>query len=137
MTLARDARRAAFAAAVFAAWSAGCVTMPLGQAGTIEPDAQAKLAQQAPTYDTSRLDPNNYIRVGSLTASGCDNGFLGGPGRAEIIAELREKALSMGANGLTDLSCRRGDTSEAHECFSATNCSATALKVVLPAGGSN
>ena len=110
------------------------MTLPLGQTGKIDPDTAAKLAQRAPIYDESQLNPDSYIKVGSLTASECDNGFLGGPGRDDIIAELREKALSMGANGLTDVSCGRGTTSEAHECFSSTDCSATALKVVSPNG---
>ena len=131
-------RRMVFRAAVMAAAvsAAGCVTMPLGQSGKIDPDSAAKLALAVPVYDTSKLDPGDYIKVGSIDAFGCDNAFLGGPGREDIIAQLRQKAASMGANGLTDLSCGHGGTSEVGGCFSSTNCSATALKVV-PSGGSN
>lgn len=123
-------------AIAWAIWVAGCMTLSLGPSGKIDPDTAAKLAQRAPIYEESQLDPNNYIRVGSLTASECDNRFFGGPGRDEMIAELRQKALLMGANGLIDVSCQRGTTSEVHECFSSTGCSATALKVISP-GGSN
>ncbi|HJU27614.1 MAG TPA: hypothetical protein VJ718_00485 [Candidatus Binataceae bacterium] len=115
---------------------AGCLTVPLAPSGAIDPAAESKLAQEAPTYDTSKLNPDTYISVGSLTATGCDNGFLGGPGRDGVIAELRQKALAIGANGLTDVSCQHGRTSEAHQCFSSMDCSATALKV-MPPGGAN
>ena len=130
------ARRIAIRAAAFtiALAAAGCVTLPLGQSGPIDSDTAARLAQQVPVYDTSKLNPDDYIKVGSISAFGCDNAFLGGPGRGEIIAQLRQKAASMGANGLTDLSCGHGGTSEVGGCFSSTDCSATALKIVLPAG---
>jgi hypothetical protein len=124
-------RAAAFAMAIAAA---GCLSLPLGQSGAIDPDTAAKLAQRVPVYDTSKLNPDDYIKVGSITAFGCDNAFLGGPGRADVVAQLRQKAASMGANGLTDLSCGHGGTSEVSGCFSSTDCSATALKVVPPAG---
>jgi hypothetical protein len=107
----------------------GCVTIPLGTSGGIDPATAAQLSKDVPLYDSTKLTGNNYIKAGSLTAYGCDNGFLGGPGRDAVVAMLRRQAQSMGANGLTDLSCGHGSTSEASGCFSSSTCSATALKI--------
>jgi hypothetical protein len=108
---------------------AGCVTVPLGGSSGIDAATAAQLNKDVPLYDSAKLTGNNYIKAGSLTAYGCDNGFLGGPGRDAILAMLRRQAQSMGANGLTDLSCGHGSTSEVSGCFSSTTCSATALKI--------
>jgi len=114
-----------------------CVTVPLGSAGGIDPATVAQLSKDVPLYDPTQLTGDNYIRAGSLTAYACDNGFLGGPGRDQVVAMLRRQAQSMGANGLTDLSCGHGGTSEAHGCFSSTTCSATAVRIVPDSDTSN
>jgi hypothetical protein len=116
---------------------AGCVTVPLGSSGGIDPATAAQLSKDVPLYDSAKLTGNNYIKAGSLTAYGCDNGFLGGPGRDAIVAMLRRQAQSMGGNGLTDLSCGHGATSEVGGCFSSTTCSATALKIFPDAETTN
>jgi hypothetical protein len=108
---------------------AGCLTVPLGDTGGVDTATANKLSHDVPLYDSSKLT-GNYLKVGSISASGCDNSFLGGPGREMVLAKLREEAESMGANGITDLSCGHGSTSELGGCFSSTTCSATALKVV-------
>lgn len=112
---------------------AGCVTLPLGTTGGIDPAAAAQLSREVPLYDPTKLSPDSYIRVGSLSASSCDNAFLGGPGQEAVVMMVRQKAQAMGANGITDLSCGHGASNEAAGCFSSTTCSATALKVVPPA----
>lgn len=111
---------------------AGCMTVPLGTTGGIDAATEQQLSKDVPIYDPSKLSPDTYIRVGSLSASACDNGFLGGAGQEEVIAMVRRKAQAMGANGLSDLSCGHGPSNEAVGCFSSITCSATALKVVLP-----
>jgi hypothetical protein len=109
---------------------AGCISMPLGTASGIDPATQQQLSSAVPLYDSSQLPPNNFIKVGMLTAYGCDNAFLGGPGRDDVIAKIRQQAQSMGANGITELSCDHADPNAAQGCFSATACSATALKIL-------
>jgi hypothetical protein len=109
---------------------AGCLSMPLGTVSGIDPATQQQLSSAVPLYDSSQLPPNNFIKVGMVTAYGCDNAFLGGAGRNEVIAKVRQQAQSMGANGITDLSCDHADPNGVQRCFSATACTATALKIL-------
>jgi hypothetical protein len=104
--------------------------LPLGTVGGIDPAEQQQLGKDVPLYDSSKLASGSYLNVGMITASGCDNTLIGGPGRDEVVAKLRQQAKSMGANGITDLSCDHSDASGMHDCLSATSCSATALKIV-------
>src|SRR5207245_5327123 len=110
-----------------------CFSMPLCTVSGIDPATRQQLSGAVPLYNSSQLPPNNFIKVGMVTAYGCDNSFLGGPGRDEVIAQVRQKAESMGANGITDLSCDHTDPNGAQGCFSATACSATALKILSTA----
>jgi len=115
--------------AIFSLAASGCFSYPLGGAGAIDTGAQQQLSSEVPLYDSSHLPSGNFIKVGMITAFGCDNRFLGGPGRDEVIAKLRQQAQSMGANGITDLSCDPTDAGSVRGCISATACSATALRV--------
>jgi hypothetical protein len=125
----------AFAATMAFAMS-GCLVLPLGNSGAMDPTAAAQLKASVPLYDAKQLSSiANYIKVGSITASACDNSFLGGPGQEEVVDRLRLQAQKMGANGLSDLSCGHGSTAEFSGCFSSTSCDATALKV-FPASDS-
>jgi len=52
-----------------------------------------------------------------------------------MIAALRQRAKSIGANGITDVSCGHKATDDRNMlggCYSSMACSATALKVVQP-----
>ncbi len=118
------------AAAAAAATIAGCVTIPLDNLGANDNAAvQKKLNEEVPLYNSDKL-AGDYLRVGSISASACDNGFIGGVGREAVVEKLQEEAESMGANGITDLNCGHAGTNEIHGCFSSTACSATALKIV-------
>jgi hypothetical protein len=112
--------------------ASGCVALPLGTSGGIDNAEQQQLSHDIPLYDPSGLVSGSFINVGMITASGCDNALLGGPGRDEVVAQVRQQARAMGANGITDLSCEHADTSGLKGCISATACSATALKVFSP-----
>ena len=108
----------------------GCIVLPLGNTGAMDPAAEAQLKASVPVYDANQLSSiKNYIKVGSITASSCDNTFFGGAGQEDVVNRLRVQAQKMGANGLSDLSCGHGSTSEISGCFSSTACDATAVKV--------
>ena len=111
---------------------AGCISYPLGPGSGIDPQSRQELATAVPLYDSSHPPSGNFISVGMITAYGCDNTFLGGPGRDEVLARLRQQAQVMGANGISDLSCEATDASALKGCLSATACSATALKIFAP-----
>lgn len=113
---------------------AGCVTIPLGNIGGIDDPAVDRLNHEVPLYDSSQLTGDNYLKVGSISASGCDNGFLSHSARDALLAKPRQEAESIGANGITDLTCGHGATNELGGCFSSTICSATALRVVNTTG---
>ena len=108
----------------------GCIVVPLGNVGGVDPAAQQQLTKEVPLYDSSKLVSGSYLKVGMITASGCDNPLLGGSGREEVVAKLRQQAQGMGANGITELSCDHTDPSGLPGCFAAISCSATALKMV-------
>jgi hypothetical protein len=122
---------AALLYAVFSLLAAGCLSVPLGNSGGADPHAQQELNNAVPLYDSAHSPSNHFIRVGMITASGCDNRFLGGPGRDQVIADLRQQAETMGANGITDLACEATED-RPKGCIWATACSATALKIVSP-----
>ena len=113
---------------------AGCLTIPLGTAGGVDQATAERLKHDVPLYDASQLTGDNYLRVGSISASECDAGFLGEPGHDAVLAKLRQEAESMGANGITDLTCGHGATNDWGGCFSSTTCSATALRIVDTTG---
>lgn len=113
---------------------AGCVTVPLGNVGGVDDATVERLKHDVPLYDSSQLSGDNYLKVGSISASECDKGLFGQPGRDVALMKLRQVAESMGANGITDVKCGHGATSEWGGCFSSTICSATALKVVNSTG---
>jgi hypothetical protein len=115
---------------------AGCISVPLGSTGGPDPQAQQELNKAVPLYDDAHPPSDQFIRVGMITASGCDNRVLGGPGRAQVIADLKQQAETMGANGITDLSCEATED-RPKGCIWATACSATALKIVSPDEKSN
>jgi hypothetical protein len=107
--------------------------VPIGSAARIDPAVAAQLAKDVPLYDSPQLTSSNHIELGSLSASDCDNGMFGGPGQEGVVAILRQRAKSIGANGITDLSCGHAATdsrSMLGGCYSEMACSATALKVV-------
>lgn len=117
-------------AATIAVAVSGCIVLPLGNTGAMDPAAEAQLKASVPLYDANQLSSmKNYIKVGSITASSCDNTFFGSAGKDDVVDRLRVQAQKMGANGLSDLSCGHGSTSEVSGCFSSTACDATALKV--------
>jgi hypothetical protein len=123
---------------ILATCGEGCISLPLGASGgDVDTAAQQELSAAVPVYESSRLTPGNFIKVGLLTASGCDNSFLGGPGRDRVVAKIRQQAQSMGANGITDVSCDHAEPDTVKGCFSASACSATALKVFSPNAATN
>jgi hypothetical protein len=129
------------AAVIFAGASlvAGCL-VPIGSAARIDPAAAAQLAKDVPLYESPQLTSSNHIKLGSLSVSDCDNGMFGGPGQEGVVATLRQRAKSIGANGITDLSCGHAATDERSMlggCYSAMACSATALKVVPAESSAN
>jgi len=114
--------------------AAGCM-LPLGGTAQVDPAVAAQLARDVPLYEPGQLTSDNHIELGSLSASDCDNGLFGGPGREGMIAALRQRAKSIGANGITDVSCGHKATDDRNMlggCYSSMACSATALKVVQP-----
>jgi hypothetical protein len=123
----------AIGAVILAALLATGCMVPISGATGVDPAVAAQLAKEVPLYDPSQVNANNSIKVGSLVASDCDNGIFGGPGRDGMIAALRQKAKSIGANGITDLSCSHtptDDRSMLGGCYASMACSATALRVV-------
>jgi hypothetical protein len=118
---------------ITAAW-AGCV--PLGGAAGTQTSRgnQAPVsnnsAVQLPIYSVGDLDQANYIKVARLGAWSCSALPFGPPPAASaVIAELKTKALQMGADGLTDVTCGHQGPAGTR-CSSPTSCIATAIRFV-------
>ncbi|MGH8010930.1 MAG: hypothetical protein ACREQ4_00355 [Candidatus Binataceae bacterium] len=103
--------------------------MPLGNAGGISHGAGTRLSAQVPVYDSSSLSGQTYIKVAQLGAWSCSSIPFGpAPGEDEVIDELRLKAHSIGADGLTNVACDHQAPSGIR-CASPTSCTATAIRL--------
>jgi len=110
----------------------GCTVLQIGGGGPApDPEQVAKLAQAIPTYDEAQIAGNsNAIRAGSVEAYLCRRNLISSVTNDDVITVLRQKAYEAGANGLTDVSCGPGPTSETGGCMMAIACSATLVKIV-------
>ncbi|MGH7918095.1 MAG: hypothetical protein ACREQE_11545 [Candidatus Binataceae bacterium] len=105
----------------------GCV--PLGTVGGIGQSTATGLSAQVPIYDPPSLSGKNYIKVAQLGAWSCSSiPFSPAPGKEDVINELRLKAQSMGADGLTNVACGHQSPSGIR-CASPTSCTATAIRL--------
>jgi hypothetical protein len=123
---------------VLAAGAGGCVALQFNDPNVPDPAAIRKLQATVPTYDQSWLaNHDDFVQVGELDAYLCNRGVIGTRTDDEVIDVLRQKALAMGANGLSGISCGHGPTDDASGCSASIACSATALKVMTPASAAN
>ncbi len=113
-------------------FSCGCTVLQIGGGGPAPDPAQMeKLAKAIPTYDEGQVARNaNAIRAGSVEAYLCRRSLLTNVTNEDVISVLRQKAYDAGANGLTDVSCGPGPTSEMGGCMMSIACSATLVKIV-------
>jgi len=117
---------------------AGCVALQFGDPNAPDPAAVQKLKAAVPTYEQSWLaNHDDFIQVGELDAYLCNRGVIGTRTDDEVINVLRQKALAIGANGLSGISCGRGPSDEINGCTASIACNATALKVVTPGSVNN
>jgi hypothetical protein len=127
-----------FSILLLTASAAGCVAFQFGDPNAPDPAATQKLREAVPTYEQSWLaNHDNFIQVGDLDAYLCNRGMIGARTDDEVIDVLRQKALAMGANGLTGVSCGHGPTDDISGCSASIACSATALKVVASGTATN
>jgi len=110
----------------------GCTVLQLGGGGPVPDPAQMeKLAKAIPTYDEGQIAANvNAIRAGSVEAYLCRRSLITNVTNEDVISVLRQKAYDAGANGLTDVSCGPGPTTEMGGCMMSIACSATLVKIV-------
>ena len=109
-----------------------CTVLQIGGGPTgPDPAEVEKLAKAVPTYDEAQIaGDTNAIRAGSVEAYLCRRNLLTNVTNDDVITVLRRKAHDAGANGLTDVSCGPGPTSELGGCMMAIACSATLVKIV-------
>ncbi len=85
----------------------GCFILPFGTVG--------------------ELNGVEYLKVETITAWSCDESLFGinTTDQNDVVAKIKEKAQSAGANGITNLACEKGPPG----CTGSMKCTATAVKV--------
>jgi hypothetical protein len=104
----------------------GCFVIPLGTAGGVPLEKVQQLNEQVRLYQPGELNGVEYLKVESITAWSCEESLFGGDtDRDQLVAKIKEKAQSAGANGITNLACEKGPPG----CTGSMKCTATAVKV--------
>ena len=104
----------------------GCFILPFGTAGGVPLEKVQQLNEQVRLYQPGELNGVEYLKVESITAWSCEESLFGGDtDRDQLVAKIKEKAQSAGANGITNLACEKGPPG----CTGSMKCTATAVKV--------
>jgi hypothetical protein len=105
----------------------GCFYLPLGTSGGVPMEKVKQLNEQVRLYQPGELNGVEYLKVQTITAWSCDESLFGidTTDQDQVVAKIKEKAQSAGANGITNLACEKGPPG----CTSSMKCTATAVKV--------
>jgi hypothetical protein len=105
----------------------GCFYLPLGTSGGVPMEKVKQLNEQVRLYQPGELNGVEYLKVQTITAWSCDESLFGidTTDQDQVVAKIKEKAQSAGANGITNLECKKGPPG----CTSSMTCTATAVKV--------
>jgi len=107
----------------------GCFILPFGTVGGVPLEKVQQLNEQVRLYQPGELNGVEYLKVEKITAWSCDESLFGenATNQDEVVAKIKEKAQSVGANGITNLACGSGPAKAG--CTSSMTCTATAVKV--------
>jgi hypothetical protein len=105
----------------------GCFILPFGTAGGVPLEKVQQLNEQVRLYQPGELNGVEYLKVEKITAWSCDESLFGidTADQDQVVAKIKEKAQSVGANGITNLACEKGPPG----CTGSMKCTATAVKV--------
>jgi hypothetical protein len=105
----------------------GCFILPFGTVGGVPLEKVQQLNEQVRLYQPGELNGVEYLKVETITAWSCDESLFGinTTDRDDVVAKIKEKAQSVGANGITNLACEKGPPG----CTGSMKCTATAVKV--------
>lgn len=105
----------------------GCFIIPLGTTGGVPLEKVQQLNEQVRLYQPGELNGVEYLKVETITAWSCDESLFGinTTDQNDVVAKIKEKAQSAGANGITNLACEKGPPG----CTGSMKCTATAVKV--------
>jgi hypothetical protein len=105
----------------------GCFYLPLGTVGGVPSEEVKQLNKQVRLYQPGELNGVEYLKVETITAWSCDESLFGidTTDQDQVVAKIKEKAQSVGANGITNLACEKGPPG----CTGSMKCTATAVKV--------
>jgi hypothetical protein len=104
----------------------GCFILPFGTVGGVPLEKVQQLNEQVRLYQPGELNGVEYLKVETITAWSCEESLFGGDtDQDQLVAKIKEKAQSAGANGITNLACEKGPPG----CTGSMKCTATAVKV--------
>lgn len=113
----------------------GCVG-PLVPVVNLDQETAMRLRKEIRIFDITELQDKEYRRIGQIEATSCMNKLWDAPAsRENAIDQLRYKASALGANGITNLICEKGEgTNLAKNCWNSVTCYGVAI-VLDPTNG--
>ena len=108
----------------------GCVG-PLVPVVDIDPSSATSLREEVQIFTSKDLETTEYERLGRLSATSCMNKIWDPPANSEDATDqLRYKASTLGADGLTNLLCEaREGTNVAKNCWNSVTCHGVAIAI--------
>jgi hypothetical protein len=102
----------------------------------LDPEASAQVAAEVKVYAQGDLRRVKYTTYGPVKVTSCKWMIWDpAPTEADVMSQLLNRARTMNANGVTNVSCNNpGLNSLVRDCWSEVTCSGEAIKVT---GSSN
>jgi hypothetical protein len=103
---------------------------PFVETNQVTQEEATRLSGEMKIYQPAEVSPLKYTTLRGVEAWSCKNKFWDpDPTQSDALAQLRQKASAIGANGIKDLYCSSQGTSLVTNCWSSIICAGTAIKV--------
>jgi hypothetical protein len=103
---------------------------PFVETLNVSPETAARLDNEVRIYQPPELTSLKYTKLRAVESWSCMNLFTDpAPTQEDAVTQMKLKASSLGANGISDLYCSKQGTSLATNCWSSIVCEGTAISV--------
>jgi Domain of unknown function (DUF4410)/RcsF lipoprotein len=101
----------------------------------MSPESSARVDSEVKLYEPSELASVKYFTITDAQSRSCRQKIWDPPASQEnALAQMKLQASSIGANGITNLTCQDESSASAlsQNCFSVVTCSGSLIKVKVP-----
>jgi hypothetical protein len=103
---------------------------PFVETHDVNKEEATRLSDEIKIYQPAEVSSLKYTTLRGVEVWSCKNKFWDpDPTESDALAQLRQKARAIGANGIKDFYCASQGTSLATNCWSSIVCAGTAIKV--------